>query len=101
MSENIEVTVHEQQEDAASTKLERTFVVAVPVERVWRTMTHPKELAKWSFPRQVGENGSMETEILGAKRTSEVVEFEPGRMFRTRTALTGRRAGASSPARAR
>jgi len=91
MSENIEVTVHERQEDAAAgRKLERTFVVAVPVERVWRAMTHPKELAKWSFPRRVAEDGSMETEILGETRTSEVVEFEPGRMFRTRTVLTGR-----------
>ncbi|MEX1255257.1 MAG: SRPBCC domain-containing protein [Dehalococcoidia bacterium] len=90
MNAKIEITAHETEEDnGTGKKLERTFVVAVPVERAWRAMTHPKELAKWSFPRQVAEDGSTETEILGETRTSEVLEFEPGRMFRTRTELTG------------
>lgn len=91
MNAKIEITAHETEEESAmGRKLERTFVVAVPVERAWRAMTHPKELAKWSFPRQVAEDGSMETEILGETRTSEVLEYETGRMFRTRTELTGR-----------
>jgi uncharacterized protein YndB with AHSA1/START domain len=69
---------------------QKTFVVAVPVERAWRAMTDPEELNKWYFPVQVAEDGSTQTEILGEKRTSAVVEFEPGRMFRTRTTLTGK-----------
>ncbi len=73
-----------------SKSFEKTFVVSVPVERAWKVMTDPKELNKWYCPFRVAEDGSTETEILGEKRRSEVVEFEPGRMFRTRTVLSGR-----------
>lgn len=55
-------------------------------------MTDPEELNKWYFPFRVAEDGSTQTEVLGEKRTSEVVEFEPMRMFHTRTVLTGREA---------
>lgn len=73
-----------------SRTFERTFTVSVPVERAWKAMTDPEELNKWYFPFRVTEDGSMETEIVGEKRTSEVVEVVPGRMFHTRTTLTGR-----------
>jgi uncharacterized protein YndB with AHSA1/START domain len=73
-----------------SRSFEKTFVVAVPVERAWKAMTDPRELNKWYFPFEVAEDGSTQTEVLGEKRTTEVVEFEPGRKFRTKTTLTGR-----------
>lgn len=69
---------------------EKTFVVSVPVERAWSAMTDPAELNTWFFPFKVAEDGSTRTEILGEERKTEVVEFEPLRMFRTRTTLTGR-----------
>lgn len=71
---------------------EKTFVVRVPVERAWKAMTDPKELNKWYFPMKVAEDGSTTTEILGAPRTTEVVSFEPLKLFHTRTAMTGREA---------
>ena len=73
-----------------SRTFERTFTVSVPVERAWQAMTDPEELNKWYFPVRIAEDGSLETEIVGEKRTSEVLEAVPGRMFRTRTTLTGR-----------
>jgi uncharacterized protein YndB with AHSA1/START domain len=69
---------------------EKTFVVAVPVDRAWRAMTDPKELNKWYFPMRVNEDGTTETEILGAERKTEMVAFEPNRMFHTKTTMTGR-----------
>jgi len=84
----MEITMTEKGDAAAGT-FERTFVVAVPVERAWQAMTDPEELNKWSFPRRMAEDGTMETEIVGEKRTFEVLDFEPGRMFHTRTELTG------------
>lgn len=69
---------------------ERTFTVSVPVERAWKAMTDPGELSRWYFPFDLKEDGSTETEILGEKRSSEVVDLEPYRMFHTRTTLTGR-----------
>jgi uncharacterized protein YndB with AHSA1/START domain len=89
MSAAIEVTVHEKKEDFMGGSFERTFTVAVPVERAWRAMTDPKELNKWYFPLEVREDGSTSTAILGEERSSEVVEFEPLKMFHTRTTLTG------------
>ncbi len=98
MNAKVEITAHETEEETPTgKKLERTFVVAVPVERAWKAMTHPKELNKWYFPSQQGEDGSMATEILGETRTSEVVEYETGRMFRTRTVLTGREGWGIAP----
>lgn len=90
MTARIEVTVHESEEDFMGNKFEKTFVVAVPVERAWKAMTDPAELNKWYFPYQVAEDGTAQVEILGEKRTSEVVEFEANHMFRTRTVFTGR-----------
>lgn len=72
-----------------SQSFEKTFVVSVPVERAWKAMTDPEELNAWYFPMQVAEDGSTETEILGGKRTTEVVASERHRMFHTRTTLTG------------
>lgn len=72
-----------------SLSFEKTFVVGVPVERAWKAMTDPRELNKWYFPFEVAEDGSTKTEILGEKRTTEVVDIEPLRMFRTRTTLSG------------
>jgi uncharacterized protein YndB with AHSA1/START domain len=86
---NVEVTVQEKKEDFMGGSFERTFTVAVPVERAWRAMTEPQELNKWYFPFKVAEDGSTSTEILGQERSSEVVEFEPQRMFHTRTTFTG------------
>jgi uncharacterized protein YndB with AHSA1/START domain len=88
----IEVTLHERKEDVMGQTFEKTFVVSVPVDRAWQAMTDPAELNKWYFPVQVTDDGSMETEVLGEARSTEVVEFEPGRMFHTRTQLTGREA---------
>ena len=74
---NVEVTVQEKKEDFMGGSFERTFTVAVPVERAWKAMTDPAELNKWYFPFRVAEDGSTSTEILGQERASEVVEFEP------------------------
>jgi uncharacterized protein YndB with AHSA1/START domain len=90
MTQAIELTVHERGQDSMGRSFEKTFVVAVPVERAWKAMTDPEELNKWYFPVEVSADGSMKTEIIGEQRTSEVVDFEPGRMFKTRTTLTGR-----------
>lgn len=80
------------------TQFEKVFVVNVPVERAWRAMTDPAELNKWYFPFERAEDGSTKTEILGQERKTEVVEFEPGFMFRTRTTLTGQEAWGIVPA---
>jgi len=90
MSATIDITVQEQQEDFMGSKLERTFVVSVPVERAWKAMTDVEELNEWYFPTRVAADGSASTEILGQERSSEVVEAVPRKMFRTRTVLTGR-----------
>ena len=90
MTATIDMTYHEKGEDSMGRSFEKTFVVAVPVERAWKAMTDPAELNTWYFPIRVADDGSTTTEILGEERTGEVVEFEPGRMFHTRTVLTGR-----------
>jgi uncharacterized protein YndB with AHSA1/START domain len=89
MVATIDLTVHEKKEDSMGGSFERTFVVSVPVERAWKAMTDPEELNKWYFPMSMAEDGSMQTEILGEERRTEVVAFEPLRMFHTRTTLTG------------
>jgi uncharacterized protein YndB with AHSA1/START domain len=76
---------------------EKTFVVGVPVERAWKAMTDPAELNKWYFPFRVNEDGTTETEILGGERKTEVVEFEPLRMFHTRTVMTGSEVWGAKP----
>jgi uncharacterized protein YndB with AHSA1/START domain len=73
-----------------SRNLERTFSVAMPVERVWRAMTDPEELNQWYFPFRVAADGSTRTEILGEERPAEVIEFEAPRRFCVRTTYTGR-----------
>lgn len=90
MTAMVEVTVHEKEEDPMGRTFEKTFVVAVPVERAWQAMTDPEELNKWYFPSRPAEGGALEVEILGEKRTTEVVDFEVGRMFHTRITMTGR-----------
>jgi uncharacterized protein YndB with AHSA1/START domain len=92
MAASIEMVIHEKKEEFMGTSYERTFTVSVPVERAWRAMTDPEELSKWYFPFEVSEDGSTRTEILGRERPSEVVEFEPQRMFRTRSTITGEEA---------
>ena len=72
-----------------SRNLERTFSVAMPVERVWSAMTDPDELNRWYFPFRVAEDGSTRTEILGVERQAEVVAYEPPRRFCLRTTYTG------------
>jgi uncharacterized protein YndB with AHSA1/START domain len=89
MTAAIDITYHEKGVDAMGKSFEKTFVVAVPVERAWKAMTDPEELNKWFFPIRVADDGSTTTEILGEARASEVIEFEPGRMFHTRTVQTG------------
>jgi uncharacterized protein YndB with AHSA1/START domain len=96
-TQTIDLTLHEKGTDAMGKSFEKTFVVAVPVERAWQAMTDPAELNQWYFPVRVGDDGSLETEILGQERPTEVVDFEPGKMFRTRTAMTGREAWGVSP----
>ena len=85
----MEITMTERG-DKTSGMFERTFVVSVPVERAWKAMTDPEELNKWYFPVRMAKDGSLETEIVGETRTSEVLEAIPERMFHTRTVLTGR-----------
>ena len=75
-----------------SRKIEKTFVVAVSVERAWKAMTDPSELNKWYAPFDVAEDGSHTTEILGEERRSEVTEFDPPHKVVTRTTLTGHEA---------
>jgi uncharacterized protein YndB with AHSA1/START domain len=89
MTTSVEVTLHEKEVDFMGATLERTFSVAVPVERAWKAMADPTELNQWYFPIEVGQDGSTSTEILGQARTSEVIAVEPRRMLKTRTTLTG------------
>jgi uncharacterized protein YndB with AHSA1/START domain len=89
MAAGIALTVHEKKEDFMGSTYERTFTVSVPVERAWRAMTDPAELNKWYFPFKVQPDGSTTTEVLGQARGSEIVQFEPYKMFHTRTVLTG------------
>jgi uncharacterized protein YndB with AHSA1/START domain len=96
MTSTIEVTVHEKEESMGKS-FEKTFVVSVPVERAWKAMTDPEELNKWYFPFRVNEDGSVQTEILGEERATEVVAVEPGKMFHTRTKLSGSEAWGASP----
>jgi uncharacterized protein YndB with AHSA1/START domain len=72
-----------------SRDVQRTFSVAVPVERVWHAMTDPGALNEWYFPFRIEADGSTRTEILGAERTSEVVELDPPHRLRTRTTDRG------------
>jgi uncharacterized protein YndB with AHSA1/START domain len=46
----IELTVHEKKEDAMGGTFERTFVLAVPVERAWQAFVAPREREKWFVP---------------------------------------------------
>jgi uncharacterized protein YndB with AHSA1/START domain len=73
-----------------SRSIERTFEVAVPLERVWQVMTDPAELNLWYFPLRVDAGGELHTEVRGHERASEVVEAEHLKRFRTRTTFTGR-----------
>ena len=73
-----------------SRSIERTFEVAVPLERVWQVMTDPAELNRWYFPFRVDAGGELHTEVHGHERASEVVEAEAQKFFRTRTTFTGR-----------
>jgi uncharacterized protein YndB with AHSA1/START domain len=70
--------------------IERSFEVAVPIERVWQVMTEPAELNRWYFPFRADPDGRLHTEVHGHERTTEVVGGEPLKYFRTRTTLTGR-----------
>jgi len=73
-----------------SRTIERTFEVALPLERVWQAMTDPAELNRWYFPFRASADGrSLHTEVHGRERASEVVEGEALKRFRTRTMLTG------------
>jgi uncharacterized protein YndB with AHSA1/START domain len=92
MTAPVLITVHEKKEDFMGTTFERTFTVAVPVERAWKAMTDPAELNRWYFPFKVAEDGLTTTEILGQQRASEVIAFEPYKMLQTRTTLSGNEA---------
>jgi uncharacterized protein YndB with AHSA1/START domain len=70
--------------------IERSFEVAVPLERVWQVMTDPTELNRWYFPLRADAEGRIHTEVHGQERTGEVVEAEALEFFRTRTTFTGR-----------
>lgn len=72
-----------------SASFEQRFSVSIEVERVWQVMTDPAELNEWYFPFRVDGDGTTHTEIAGTERAARVVEFEPNRMFRLRTTLTG------------
>ncbi|MGB2694087.1 MAG: SRPBCC domain-containing protein [Dehalococcoidia bacterium] len=50
MVANIEVTVHEKEEDFMGGKYERTFVVAVPVERAWQAFVEREGREAWMSP---------------------------------------------------
>jgi uncharacterized protein YndB with AHSA1/START domain len=73
-----------------SRSIERSFEVPVPLERVWQVMTDPTELNRWYFPFRADPQGKLHTEVHGHERTSEVVDAEPLKRFRTRTTFTGR-----------
>jgi uncharacterized protein YndB with AHSA1/START domain len=75
-----------------SCSIERAFEVPVPLERAWRVMTDAAELNRWYFPFRADRAGRLHTEVHSQERTSEVVEAEPLKSFRTRTTFTGREA---------
>ena len=78
--------------------IERSFEVDVPLRRVWQVMTDPAELNRWYFPFRPSADGrSHATEVHGHERTSEVVEVEALKFFRTRTTFTGREGFGSVP----
>lgn len=70
-------------------KIEKTFEVSVPVERVWSAMTDPEELNRWYFPFTVDDDGTTHIENRGVDQRSEVVEVEPLRKIRTRSEHLG------------
>ena len=72
-----------------SRSIERSFEVPVPLERAWQAMTAPAELNRWYFPFRTDADGRLHTEVHGHERTSEVVEGEALKFFRTRTTFTG------------
>ena len=61
--------------------LQRTFSVAVPVERAWRAMTDPKEMQQWFFAftpavdSDAGVAGG-EFDVFGVPATIEVLEVD-------------------------
>jgi len=70
-----------------STKYERTFTVAVPVERAWRAFTDPAELAAWFTPRTDAVEARPGTEpvdftLQGTTFQIEVLEVEPQKLLR-------------------
>jgi uncharacterized protein YndB with AHSA1/START domain len=73
-----------------SRTIERVVEVPVPLERAWQAMTDPAELNRWYFPFRTDAEGRLHTEVHGHERSSEVVDAEPLKYFRTRSILTGR-----------
>jgi uncharacterized protein YndB with AHSA1/START domain len=62
--------------------IDRSFSVAVPVERAWQAMTDPDEIAQWFFsPIGEGETTSG-FDLFGTKTEIDVLEVEPLRRFR-------------------
>ena len=62
--------------------IDRTFSVSVPVERAWRAMTDPAELAQWFF-RPLGEGDTPDGfDLFGSKTEIEVLDVEPLQRFR-------------------
>lgn len=57
--------------------IQRTFSVAVPVDRAWRAMTDPEELAHWFFgftPSDAGSGG--EFDMFGTPARIELLEAD-------------------------
>jgi uncharacterized protein YndB with AHSA1/START domain len=52
--------------------VQRTFSVAVPVERAWRAMTDPKEMEQWFF----AFTPAIEFDVFGVPATIEVLEVD-------------------------
>jgi uncharacterized protein YndB with AHSA1/START domain len=77
MTTTIEVTMHEQKEDAMGGKYERTFVVAVPVERAWRAFVDPEERKNYVVPPGRNADGweQGELETIVEKMPSTKIEL--------------------------
>jgi uncharacterized protein YndB with AHSA1/START domain len=67
---------------APTRSIDRTFSVAVPVERAWQAMTDPVEIGNWFFPPERGADTPSGFDMFGTKSEMVVLDGEPLRRFR-------------------
>jgi uncharacterized protein YndB with AHSA1/START domain len=69
-------------EPSESRAIQRSFSVAVPVDRAWRAMTDPDEISRWFFPFNPLASGEGEFDMFGEAASIDVLEVDPLRRLR-------------------